>query len=63
MVGDWVTIGVVAVSFLGQAAALVYIARLTRESIRIGWAVAALVYQEEDKTRTLIRELGRPGSA
>ena len=35
--------------------------RETQESIRISRAVAGLVYQEEEKTRALLREHGWPG--
>jgi hypothetical protein len=54
---------IVALSFAAQLAGLVYIARLTRECIRIGRAVAALVYQEEEKTRALIRDARGPRGA
>jgi hypothetical protein len=33
----------------------------TKENIRISRAVAGLVYQEEEKTRALLREHGWPG--
>ena len=35
--------------------------RETQETIRISRAVAGLVYQEEEKTRALLREHGWPG--
>ena len=35
--------------------------RETQESIRISRAVAGLVYQEEEKTRALLRDHGWPG--
>ena len=62
------TYGVVAaitiiVALLGQIAGLIYIARLTREGLRIGRAVAAMVYQEEEKTRAYIRQTFGPGPA
>ncbi len=49
-----IAIGVPIVGFF-------FLGRMTREVARIGRAVAGLVYQEEEKTRTRLDELlGRP---
>ncbi|MGH7392762.1 MAG: hypothetical protein ACREM3_25400 [Candidatus Rokuibacteriota bacterium] len=63
---DGLTI-IVVLGFAWQIGGLmflgVYLARETREIARIGRAVAAMVYQEEEKTRALIREISGPRRA
>lgn len=57
-------VSIATVGLVAQLAGLAYIARQVRESIGIGRAVAALVYQEEEKTRALTREgTGSHGAA
>ncbi len=55
---------VIVSGFVLQIAGLiflgVFLAREVREVARIGRAVAGLVYQEEEKTRDLIRGVGGP---
>lgn len=56
-------VSIATVGLVAQLAGLAYIARPVRESIRIGRAVAALVHQEEETTRALIREATGPHGA
>lgn len=56
-------VSMATVGLVAQLPGLAYIARQVRESIRIGRAGAALVDQEEEKARALIREATGPHGA
>jgi hypothetical protein len=51
---------IIVSGFVLQISGLIVLARELREVARIGRAVAGLVYQEEEKTRDLIRGVGGP---
>ncbi len=59
--GHWALAALMVIAIGVPAVSLVILGRMVREAIRIGRAVAGLVYQEEEKTRARLDELlGRP---
>jgi hypothetical protein len=55
--GHWALAGLIVVAIGVPVAGFIYIHRMVREAARISRAVAALVYQEEEKTRARLAEL------
>lgn len=53
----WALAGLIAVAIGVPIVGFVLLGRMLREVARIGRAVAGLVYQEEEKTRTRLDEL------
>jgi hypothetical protein len=55
MIGHDVMLAIIIAGFAIQIAGLVILVLNLKESIRMTRAVAGLVYQEEEKTRALLR--------